>query len=168
MVKIRTEADPRAEVSEDPECTSFAAAPPYADATLMVLERQFEAISAELLALEETGGARTRCLDDSLHAHEEPENKAYNGDNTYNEALTLQIEMILTRLDPIEQAIMQTQPSTIAGLGVKARHAAHVMSHYWECPVDQLDCDARVVRLLVEAVCNIAGTPLPIRSSNNE
>jgi hypothetical protein len=35
-----------------------------------------------------------------------------------------QAEAILARLYPIEQAIMQTRARTIAGLGVKARHAA--------------------------------------------
>jgi hypothetical protein len=36
----------------------------------------------------------------------------------------------------MEQAIMATLAYTIAGLGVKARHAAYVMSQYWEEPID--------------------------------
>jgi hypothetical protein len=52
---------------------------------------------------------------------------------------------------------MQTPARTITGLGVKARRAAYVMSQYWEAPIDQIDWDARAVRLLIEAVCEIAG-----------
>jgi hypothetical protein len=47
-----------------------------------------------------------------------------------------QVEGMLARLYLIEQAIMATLGYTIAGLGVKARHAAYVMSQYWEEPID--------------------------------
>ena len=57
---------------------------------------------------------------------------------------------------------MQTPARTIAGLGVKARHAAYVMSQYWEEPIDRVDWDARVMRFLIEAVCRFANVPLPI------
>ena len=77
-----------------------------------------------------------------------------------------QAEAILARLYPIEQAIMQTPARSIAGLGVKARHAAYVMSHYWEEPIDQIDWEAQAIRLLIEAVCDFARTPLPFRSVN--
>jgi len=59
---------------------------------------------------------------------------------------------------------MRAPASTIAGLGVKARHAAHVMSQYWEAPIDRIDWDAQAVRLLIEAVCDFAHTPLPFRN----
>jgi hypothetical protein len=72
-----------------------------------------------------------------------------------------QTELLLARLDPIERSIMATPARTIAGLGVKARHAAHVLSHYWEEPVDQIDWDAKAIRLLIEAVCEVACMPLP-------
>jgi hypothetical protein len=49
---------------------------------------------------------------------------------------------------------MQTRAQAITGLAVKA---AHVMSQYWEAPRDQIDWDARAVRLLIEAVCETAG-----------
>ena len=71
---------------------------------------------------------------------------------------------MLARLDPIERAIMQTTACTIAGLGVKARHAAHVMSQYWEAPIDRIDWDAQAMRLLIEAVCDFANTPLLFRN----
>jgi hypothetical protein len=67
-------------------------------------------------------------------------------------------------MDPIERAIMETPACTIAGLGVKARHAAYVLSRYWEAPVDRIDWDARAMRLLIEAVCDFARTPLPVRN----
>jgi hypothetical protein len=66
----------------------------------------------------------------------------------YDEVATQQIESILARLSPIERAIMQTP----------------VMSHYWEAPIDRIDWDARAVRLLIEAVCDFAHTPLPFRN----
>jgi hypothetical protein len=51
---------------------------------------------------------------------------------------------------------------------VKARHAAYVMSHYWEEPIDKIDWEAQAIRQLIEAVCNFAHTPLPFRSVANE
>jgi hypothetical protein len=71
------------------------------------------------------------------------------------------VEAALVCLEPIERAIMATPARTIAGLGVKARHAAHVMSEYWDAPIDQIDWEARAVRLLIEAVCERAGLSLP-------
>ena len=54
--------------------------------------------------------------------------------------------------------------STIpARAGVKARHLAHVLSEYWEAPIGQIGWEGRAVRLLVEAICNVASTPLRIR-----
>jgi hypothetical protein len=123
------------EIGTDANWASFGA-PVAADAALIALERQFKAVFSELLAMERL------CAE-----------------NPRNEALTRQIEMVLTRLAPIEQAIMQTQARTIGGLGVKARHLAHVMSQYWDPTLDQLDWEERAVRLFVEAVCNVARTP---------
>jgi hypothetical protein len=77
-------------------------------------------------------------------------------------------EAILARLYPIEQAIMQTRARTIAGLGVKARHTAYVMSHYWEEPIDQIDWERQAIRQLIEAVCEFARTPLPFRSATSD
>jgi hypothetical protein len=71
-----------------------------------------------------------------------------------------QIEAVLGSLEPIERAIMAMPARTVAGLGVKARHAAYVMSEYWNAPIDRIDWDARAVRLLIEAVCEAAGVPL--------
>jgi hypothetical protein len=66
---------------------------------------------------------------------------------------------MLGRLEPIERAIMATPAQTVAGLGVKARHAAYVMSEYWDAPIDKIDWDARAVRLLIEAVCEVLAYP---------
>jgi hypothetical protein len=56
-----------------------------------------------------------------------------------------------------------------AGTSVhKARHAADVMSQYWEEPIDQIEWDARTMRLLVEAICDFAVAPLPFRSLNGD
>jgi hypothetical protein len=77
-------------------------------------------------------------------------------DNDFEE-----IEATLARLEPIERAIMTMPACTPTGLGVKARHAAHVMSHCWSGSIDQIDWEARAVRLLIEAVCKAAHVPLP-------
>jgi hypothetical protein len=79
------------------------------------------------------------------------------GEHTLDE-----IESVLARLHPIERAIMQTPARTMAGLSLKARHAAYVTSQYWEAPIDKLDWDARAVRLLIEAVCDFVSTPLAL------
>ena len=75
---------------------------------------------------------------------------------------------MLGRLEPIERAIMATPARTVAGLGVKARDAAYVMSEYWDAPIDKIDSDARAVRLLIEAVCGSAGLFLPFRGDNEK
>ena len=70
------------------------------------------------------------------------------------------MEAILALLDPIERAIMATPAATVVGLGVKARHAAHVLSHYWIDSTDSLDWDVRAVRLLIKSTCTVAGVGL--------
>ena len=76
-------------------------------------------------------------------------------------------ENVLARLAPIERAIMETPATTIAGLAVKARHVAYVLSEYWEVPVDQIDWEARAVRLLIESICNVTHTPLLWRDAKD-
>jgi hypothetical protein len=109
---------------------------PHSDAALLALEKRFSALAAELdCGREEVG----------------------------REIFTKEVEAILACLDPIERAIMETPAHTMAGLGVKARHAAYVLSQYWEAPIDRIDWDARAVRLLIEAICDVARTPLLYR-----
>ena len=99
------------------------------DAVLLTLETQFVTIAAEL-------------------------------DNTRkelgDEAPLKEEEDVLARLAPIEQAIMETPAYTMTGLSVKARHVAHVLSQYWEGPLDQIDWEGRAVRLLVAAIWSVA------------
>ena len=111
------------------------------DAVLLALEKRFNALAAEL-------DRDVECLREEVG----------------REALTKEVEATLARLAPIERAIMETPACTIAGLGVKARHAAHVLSQYWKAPIDRIDWDARAVRLLIEAVCDVARMPLPVRT----
>jgi hypothetical protein len=123
------------------------------DAALLALEDQFDVLVTELARVQETNRGRSdsKSFDpgvERLH------------DQVRCEARTTQLEAILTSLSPIERAIMQTPACTIAGLGVKARHAAYVVSEYWEVPLEQIDWDARVIRLLIEAVCDFTRTPL--------
>ena len=107
------------------------------DAVLLSLEEQFISIAAEL-------GRKVDCLSEELAG----------------EARMIEDENVLARLAPIERAIMETPAETIAGLGVKARHVARVLSEYWQAPIEQIDWEARAVRLLIECICNVAHTPL--------
>jgi hypothetical protein len=78
------------------------------------------------------------------------------------------IESVLAGIAPIEQAIMATPARTIVGLGVKARHAAYVNSEHWDAPIDKIDWDARAVRSLIEAVCDMASIPFSLGSNSKE
>jgi hypothetical protein len=104
------------------------------DAALIVLGQQFEEILAKVQI---------------LYNESEPGSRVE------------ELEAILAQLEPVERAIMAMTARTIAGLGVKARHAAYVMSELWNAPTDRIDWDARAVRLLIEAVCNVARVRLP-------
>jgi hypothetical protein len=75
---------------------------------------------------------------------------------------------MLASLEPIEQAIMAMPARTIVGLGVKARHAAYVISEHWDAPIDQIDWDARAVRSLIEAVCDVASISFSFESNSKE
>jgi hypothetical protein len=152
-------ASDRPQTSSDLPLADSRTTPEADDSPLLALEKQFDVISAELLAAKSAGAHRARrpaqppgrlIADRPVGAH-----------NHYDEVATQQIEAILARLSPIERAIMQTPAHTIAGLGVKARHAAYVMSHYWEAPIERIDWEARAMRLLIEAVCDFANTQLP-------
>jgi hypothetical protein len=129
------------------------------DSALLALAAQFETLVAELAAAERLRGKFTNCQDRQVSIHD-GERAGPDAD-----AGTKQVEAILTRLYPIERAIMQTPTFTIAGLAVKARHAAYVLSQYWEAPIDRIDWDAQAVRLLIDAICDVAHTPLPFRNS---
>lgn len=87
-------------------------------------------------------------------------------DSSSSEEHVEQIEAMLGRLEPIERAIMATPALTLLGLGVKARHAAYVMSEYWDSSIDRADWNARAMRLLIEAVCETAGAPLPFSGAS--
>ena len=117
------------------ESSTGAASPRGNDHRLLALEAQLTGLLEELASIR-SGGA---------------------GD--IEEAMRSEVEAILTRLYPVEDAIMRTPAHTVVGLGVKARHTAHVMSEYWDKSLDQIDWHAKAVRLLIEAVCDVAGVP---------
>jgi hypothetical protein len=121
-----------------------------ADAELVALGREFEALSAELAVLQ-----REEIDRPSVAAQRSERNcNAMVGPSAER------IEALLRLLDPIERAIMAIPAITVIGLGVKARHAAHVLSHYWTDSPDRLDWDSRAVRLLIESTCTVAGIAL--------
>ena len=115
---------------------------------LVALGQKFEALSAELAALENDKAT-------SFFSTEAQGEGSIGG--TALSPSAPRIEEILALLDPIERAIMATPAQTVVGLGVKARHAAHVLSHYWMDSTDALDWDVRAVRLLIESTCSVAG-----------
>jgi len=137
------------------------------DSPLLALERQFNTISGELLAVQQLRRNQNRSHSPAAHSPEQATIEP-GVEHTFDEFATRRIESILVRLDPIERAIMEMPACTLAGLGVKARHAANVLSQYWETPIDQIDWDARAVRLLIEAVCDVAHTPLLLRNLRDE
>ncbi|WP_316191875.1 MULTISPECIES: hypothetical protein [unclassified Bradyrhizobium] len=118
------------------------------DFALVQLDTTFITLLSEISALEsqpvddrEPRSAENVCSDDASR--------------------TQKIESVLARLAPIERAIMFTPALTIVGVGIKARHAAYVVSEHWDVPLDQMEWDARAVRLLIEAICKVAGVRLP-------
>jgi hypothetical protein len=139
---------------------------------LLVLEKQFNAISAELLAMQRLRSNQNRYRSPAAHPPEQATIETGVGtgvgEHTFDEFATQRIESILARLYPIEQTIMRTPACTIAALGMRARHAAYVLSQYWEAPIDRIDWDARAVRLLIEAVCDVAHTPLLLRNLRDD
>jgi hypothetical protein len=128
------------------------ATPGAPDAMLVALGSRLEALSAELSALQ--NGNIT-----PLFPATAARSDLLVGGTAVNRSAQ-RIEEILALLDPIERAIMATPAETVVGLGVKARHAAHVLSHYWMDSTDALDWDVRAVRLLIESTCSVAGIGL--------
>lgn len=128
------------------------ATPAAPDAMLVVLGSRLEALSAELAALQ--NGNITPFLPVAAARRDRLVRR------TAVNRSAQRIEEILALLDPIERAIMATPAETVVGLGVKARHAAHVLSHYWMDSTDALDWDVRAVRLLIESTCSVAGIGL--------
>lgn len=122
------------------------------DAMLVALGNRLEALSAELSDLQ--NGNIT-----PLFPAAAPRGELFVGGTAANRSAQ-RIEEILALLDPIERAIMATPAETVVGLGVKARHAAHVLSHYWMDSTEALDWDVRAVRLLIESTCSVAGIGL--------
>ena len=133
------------------EETAPASPPQDDDAGLLTLEEQFDELVGELLATQPT------VVELATRVHQQSLSHDSEVAGIDADTRTKRAEAILARLYPIEQAIMQTRARTIAGLGVKARHAAYVMSHYWEEPIDQIDWEAQTIRLLDRAPrCGVA------------
>jgi hypothetical protein len=136
------------------------------DAGLVALETQFNALVAEMVASRNASDAPATYLDGRLIAGGNIQESFAPGPDGADR--TEKTEAVLARLYPIEQAIMATPARTIKGLGVKARHVAYVLSHYWEAPIDRIDWDARAMRLLIEAICGLAYAPLPSCEAGTE
>jgi len=119
------------------------------DAVLVALGRSFEALSAELATLQQQDGQSAAATCD---AKSQVAAVVVSG--------VERIEAVLSSLDPIERAIMAIPARTVVGLGVKARHAAHVLSNYWTDVPERLDWDARTMRHLIESACSVAGVDL--------
>jgi hypothetical protein len=132
------------------------------DGGLLALEAKLTDLVAELLAAQ-TAIGEPIVSSDELPAV--PDGAGSVTESVFrSEVQTKHVEAILERLYPIERAIMAAPAHTIIGLGVKARHAAYVMSQYWEEPTDKIDWEAQIIRLLIEAVCYVARTPLSFRT----
>ncbi|WP_316186549.1 MULTISPECIES: hypothetical protein [unclassified Bradyrhizobium] len=132
------------------------------DESLLALEAQLDDLVAQLRAAERKNEGQNMSL-----GRPSAGLGRLNGGGTENavgDAQEERVEAILARLYPVERAIMAASAHSIVGLGVKARHASYVMSQYWEEPTDKIDWEAQAIRLLIEAVCEVACTPLSLRA----
>jgi hypothetical protein len=141
------------------------------DDELLALERQFEVLAREFAILRtdtNQNGKRKwghSCAAGPANLSPRSERscelaRAEDGTDKPAAERLEQLEAALARLEPIERAIIATPARTVVGLGVKARHAAYVISESWTGPLEKADWDRRAVRLLIEAVCVVAGRPL--------
>ncbi|ANW05458.1 hypothetical protein LMTR13_10305 [Bradyrhizobium icense] len=137
-------------------------APTDDDAALLTLEVQFDGLITELLAAQEAN-CDSLIFPDERSPVQDSSQCGIDAESDH-ETRMKEVEAILARLYPIEQAIIQTPACTVAGLGVKARHAAYVMSQYWEGSIEGMDWHARTVRLLIESVCDVAHASLPLKA----
>jgi hypothetical protein len=119
------------------------------DAALVALGRQFEALMANIRAVEQSyiSGVAKR-----------------GGGDPEAEAAQL-IEVLSSKLSSVEKEILAARTPNLIGLGVKARLAADAVSDYWGQPLDNLPREARAVRCLIEDVCRAAGLALPVAES---
>lgn len=140
---------------EVPADLSAAAKMPQDDFALRELDKEFVTLLSKIFIAEPKQGGSTVAA------------SRQNRTKLSQEVATARDEYVLARLEPVEQAIMATPAQTIAGLGIKARHAAYVVSEYWDAPVEQIDWNVRVVRLLIEDVCKAAGVLLPFDHEGN-
>jgi hypothetical protein len=133
------------------------------DRYLLALEAQLDGFLAQLIAAQ---NADRELMANSDQLPAMPNGARGGTENaSVSEAHDKYLETILARLCPIERAIISAPAHTIIGLGVKARHAAYVMSQYWEEPTDKIDWEAQTIRRLIEAVCEVARTPLSFRTN---
>jgi hypothetical protein len=132
------------------------------DGGLLALEAQLDDLIAQLIAAHKENGELIASSDQLAAV---PDSAGRSTESvSVSEAQTKRVEAILARLYPIERAIMVAPAYTVIGLGVKARHAAYVMSQYWEEPTDKIDWEAQTIRLLIEAISEVARTSLSFRT----
>jgi hypothetical protein len=134
-------------------------APDEDDGSLLALESEFKVLAAELITVQR---AQSNL---GIFPDKWPQSDKQTSVGL-DESRIKEVESILARLDPIERAIMATPARTIVGLGVKARHAAYVTSQYWDGPIEKIGWEAQAVRLLIEAVCNVARAPLLLNEAD--
>lgn len=123
-------------------------APPESEAgddALLALERQFEGVAREFAILSERSCELARAEDGI--------------DKPAAERLE-QLETTLARLEPIERAIMATPAQTVVGLGWKPATLPTSFLSPELSLFEKADWDRRAMRLLIEAVCIVAGRPL--------
>ncbi|ANW00456.1 hypothetical protein [Bradyrhizobium icense] len=145
------------------------------DNALLSLERQFEVLAREFAVLLRTAANQNGEIMPGYGCGAGPANRskgsceARAGDEADKLAAERleRLEAALARLEPIERAIMAAPAQTVVGLGVKARHTAYIISEYWAEPLEKAEWDRRAVRLLIEAVCVVAGRPLDMTGLAN-
>jgi hypothetical protein len=76
-------------------------------------------------------------------------------------------QAISEQTEPLSRRIMELPVHTLAGLRAKAIVAIHTSDGLWDCPLNDLDWDKIGYRVLIEAVCQITGHPVPIEASDD-
>jgi hypothetical protein len=71
------------------------------------------------------------------------------------------LELLDDRADDLTIKILEAPVHTLAGLRAKVAVAVDTNPRLWWKPVEDLDCDQKAQRMLIEAVCSLTGFEVP-------
>jgi hypothetical protein len=147
-----------------------AAAADVADAELLELGRQHQALTARLDAATEICkplwkefGERLKAWRKTIPGPATDEMYVAEIDRINRDVGLAAIEErgehpdhLSDQMDPIVRRILAIQPTTLAGLAVKARVARYGSRHLWDKPDGRADWDHLLVRNAIDAIISMA------------